>query len=537
MTFNFTEGEVLLIDKPYEWSSFDVVRKIRNKVKIKKLGHAGTLDPLATGLLIICTGKFTKKINEFQEQEKEYEGELVLGQTTPSFDLETAVDQTYDISGVNPTDLKKITAKFIGKNLQTPPIFSAIKVGGERLYKKARRGEEAEIPAKEVYIKEFELTEINLPKIKFRVVCSKGTYIRSLVRDFGIEAGSGAYMSALRRTRIGSFHVDKAHNLEEFISTYQKKKKGLMKVYHQVSEFKKLENAVVTIGSFDGVHKGHQKILKRLTELAKENKGESVVITFWPHPRKVLSPDTQDIKLLSSLDEKIALLNEYGVEHLLIIPFNKEFSELSPDAFIKTLLIDTIGTKKLIIGHDHRFGRDRAGDFDYLQNKSSVYGFEVEEISREDVKDIGVSSSIIRDSLSKGDIKTAAEYLGRPYEFTGKVEEGKKLGRTIGFPTANIESPEPQKLVPADGVYAVLIEIGKKNYKGMMNIGLRPTVNGQRRKIEVHIFHFNRDIYGQLIVVRFIQRLRDEIKFPDLEALKSQLNRDKYLSESILANH
>ncbi|MFL5730129.1 MAG: tRNA pseudouridine(55) synthase TruB [Cytophagaceae bacterium] len=224
MKFNFTEGEVLLIDKPYDWSSFDVVRKIRNKLKIKKLGHAGTLDPLATGLLIICTGKFTKKINEYQDQEKEYEGELVLGQTTPSFDMETEVDQTFDISGLDPASLHKLTARFIGKTLQTPPIFSAIKVGGERLYKKARRGEDAVIPPKEIEIREFELTEISLPLVKFRVVCSKGTYIRSLVRDFGIEAGSGAYMSALRRTRIGNFHADQAHKLEEFINTYSVRK-------------------------------------------------------------------------------------------------------------------------------------------------------------------------------------------------------------------------------------------------------------------------------------------------------------------------
>jgi tRNA pseudouridine55 synthase len=223
MKFNFVEGEVLLIDKPYEWTSFDVIRKIRNKMKIKKLGHAGTLDPLATGLLIICTGKFTKKINEFQDLEKEYEGELVLGKTTPSFDLETEVDQEFDITGINEETLKKCTEKFIGKIQQTPPIYSAIKVGGERLYHKARRGEEVTIQPKEIHIKEFVLTDINLPRVKFRVVCSKGTYIRSLVRDFGLAAGSGAYMSALRRTRIGSFHVDQAHKPEDFINIDLKK--------------------------------------------------------------------------------------------------------------------------------------------------------------------------------------------------------------------------------------------------------------------------------------------------------------------------
>ncbi|MFL5730128.1 MAG: bifunctional riboflavin kinase/FAD synthetase [Cytophagaceae bacterium] len=309
-----------------------------------------------------------------------------------------------------------------------------------------------------------------------------------------------------------------------------------MKVYHQLREFRKLPNAIVTIGSFDGVHKGHQKILKRLRDLADAGHGETVVMTFWPHPRAVLSPSGQDFKLLSTMEEKIALLGKSGVDHLLIIPFTKEFSALAPDDFIHTVLIDTIGTKRLVIGHDHKFGKDRTGDFEYLKARSGHYHFEVEEITREDVKNIGVSSSIIRDSLLKGDIKTANEYLGRPYELAGQVAEGRKLGRTIGFPTANIESAESMKLVPADGVYAVLVTVKGEIHKGMMNIGQRPTVNGHRRKIEVNIFNFDRDIYREELVVHFIERLRDEVKFPDLEALKNQLYKDKELSESVLLN-
>jgi tRNA pseudouridine55 synthase len=217
MAFNFVEGEVLLIDKETTWTSFDVVRKVRNRLKIKKLGHAGTLDPLASGLLIICTGKFTKKINEYQDLEKEYEGELVLGKTTPSFDRETEVDQEFDISDVTEEKIQGCVKDFIGNILQTPPMFSAIKVGGERLFHKARRGEDIVLQPKEVFVKEFELTSINLPMVKFRVVCSKGTYIRSLVRDFGIATGSGAFMTALRRTRIGTFHVDNAYQLDDLV--------------------------------------------------------------------------------------------------------------------------------------------------------------------------------------------------------------------------------------------------------------------------------------------------------------------------------
>jgi riboflavin kinase / FMN adenylyltransferase len=310
-----------------------------------------------------------------------------------------------------------------------------------------------------------------------------------------------------------------------------------MKVYHQINEFRKLQNAIVTIGSFDGVHKGHQKLLKRLAELAHDTNGETVVMTFWPHPRTILNPEKDGLKLLSTIEEKTELLSHYDVDHLLIIPFDKEFAEISAEDFIGSILIDTIGTKKLVVGHDHKFGRNRMGDFDLLKKKSSEYKFEVEEISREDVKNMGVSSSIIRESLLKGDVKTAAEYLGRPYELSGKVDEGRKLGRTIGFPTANIETSDPNKLIPADGVYAVRVKIENKIHKGMMNIGLRPTVNGHRRKIEVNIFNFDRNIYQKQLVVHFIARLRDEEKFADLEALKNQLYKDKELTEFILSTY
>ncbi|HSZ24948.1 MAG TPA: tRNA pseudouridine(55) synthase TruB [Cytophagaceae bacterium] len=219
---NFEEGAVILIDKPLEWTSFDVVSKIRNTIRVKKVGHAGTLDPLATGLLILCSGKMTKKIEEFQAQEKEYEGELVLGKTTPSYDLETAVDKEFDISLLSEEKIREGVKPFIGVIQQVPPVYSAIKVDGVPLYKKARRGEEVEIKSREVTVKEFEITDIELPVVKFRVVCSKGTYIRSLVHDFGVSLRNGAYMSALRRTRIGAYHVKDAEQLTTFVEKNKK---------------------------------------------------------------------------------------------------------------------------------------------------------------------------------------------------------------------------------------------------------------------------------------------------------------------------
>lgn len=218
--FNFAEGELLLINKPYHWTSFDVVGKIRNSFKPLKLkvGHAGTLDPLATGLLVLCTGKMTKKIDEFQAQEKEYTGTMVLGATTPSYDLETEVDQTFDISSISEEQLRQTCKMFIGDLEQYPPAHSAVKVNGERLYEKARRGEEVELKTRKVSISEFELTRIELPEIDFRVVCSKGTYIRSLINDFGKALNNGAYLSRLRRTRNGNFKVENSYEVMELVN-------------------------------------------------------------------------------------------------------------------------------------------------------------------------------------------------------------------------------------------------------------------------------------------------------------------------------
>ncbi len=220
--FNFETGEVLLIDKPYRWTSFDVVRKISNTLKFKKIGHAGTLDPLATGLLILCTGKKTKEINNYQDAEKEYTGELILGATTPSVDLETAVENHQSIAHLTTAQILAATQPFMGIISQTPPLHSAVWIDGKRAYEFARKGIEKEVKPRQVEIKEFELTAINLPSVQFRIVCSKGTYIRSLVRDFGEVLGVGAYLAALRRTKIGTFDVQQAWQLEEFIEKIKK---------------------------------------------------------------------------------------------------------------------------------------------------------------------------------------------------------------------------------------------------------------------------------------------------------------------------
>jgi riboflavin kinase/FMN adenylyltransferase len=309
-----------------------------------------------------------------------------------------------------------------------------------------------------------------------------------------------------------------------------------MKIYHGIDDFSKLSCAVVTSGTFDGVHVGHQKIFNRLCEIATRNNGETVVITYWPHPRLVLHPEDDTLKLLNTFEEKAALLKDQGIHHLIRIPFTKEFSQLTSEEFIQQILVDTIGTKKLVIGYDHHFGKNREGSFEQLKRNASKYGFEVEEIPRQDIDHVAVSSTKIRKALEEGDIETATHFLGRPYSITGRVVAGDKLGRLLGYPTANIEIDTKYKLIPMDGIYAVSIQHEHHVYKGMLYIGNRPTINGTKQNIEVNIFDFNKDIYGESLTVHIHNFIRGDIKFSDLELLKGQLKLDEIASREMLKN-
>ncbi len=303
-----------------------------------------------------------------------------------------------------------------------------------------------------------------------------------------------------------------------------------MKVYSSIDEFKHVKNAVVTTGTFDGVHLGHQKIISRLNDVAKAEQGETVLLTFFPHPRMVLFPDDNELKLISTQSEKIELLEKFGVEHLIIHPFSKDFSRLTSIEFVRNILVNQLGTRKLVIGYNHHFGRNREGSFEHLKEFGPVYGFDVEEIPAKDIDNIEVSSTKIRNALLAGNIPVATSYLGHYYSISGKVVQGKMNGRTIGFPTANIHVEDRYKLIPKDGVYAVKVIAEGMQYKGMMNIGNNPTVEGKGRSIEVNIFNFDNDIYGKEITVSFEVKLRDEIKFESLDALKNQLTQDKEMA-------
>jgi riboflavin kinase/FMN adenylyltransferase len=308
-----------------------------------------------------------------------------------------------------------------------------------------------------------------------------------------------------------------------------------MKIYRDIKEFQVLQKAVVTIGAFDGVHIGHKKILNRLTELSNLVNGESVLITFWPHPRFVLKKDSEPIGLLNTLEEKIHLLDTFNIDHLLILNFNEEFSKLTADAFIEDILIKAIGTKYLVLGYDHRFGNNREGCIDYLNLHKARFGIESIEIPKQEIESLAISSTLIRKAILNGDSTTANQNLGYPYLLRGFVIEGNKLGRTIGFPTANIFIEDQDKLIPKNGVYAVHVYLEGERYKGMLNIGVRPTINNdKRRTIEVHIFDFNKDIYGKTLRLELNVFMREEAKFDGLDALIEQLKKDEITSRALL---
>jgi riboflavin kinase/FMN adenylyltransferase len=312
-----------------------------------------------------------------------------------------------------------------------------------------------------------------------------------------------------------------------------------MKVYNHIDEFKQIKNAVVTIGTFDGVHIGHQKIISRLQEVARQKGGETVILTFFPHPRMILHPDDLNIKLISTMEEKAERLSNLGIDHLIITPFTRDFSNLSPQEYIREVLVKKIGTTQIIIGYDHRFGKDRSGGLKELQHYSSELGFEVEEIPEQDIDDVAISSTKIRNAILSGDVKTAETFLGYPFHLTGKVIKGDQIGRKLGFPTANLFIEESYKLIPSDGIYAVSVDFKTegtklKSAKGMAYIGHRPTINGMSRNIEVNIFDFSEDIYGQTIRLKFLEYMRGDQKFNSLEELKTQLSLDEVKARSLL---
>lgn len=299
-----------------------------------------------------------------------------------------------------------------------------------------------------------------------------------------------------------------------------------MKIYKSIDEYNESKNSVVTIGTFDGIHKGHQKIFNKLITASKQSNLSSVVLTFFPHPRVILNK-YNDIKMIDTLDEKIDHLEKIGIDHLIIHPFDKKFSLLSADQFIKEYLVDKLQLKHIIIGYDHRFGKGREASVKDLKEYSREFNFVVDEIDAQEIEKIAISSTKIRNSINEGDLKTTKTYLGRFFSLTGKVVKGDGLGKQINYPTANISIEEDYKIIPKDGVYYIKTTIDNKLYNGMMNIGHRPTIGTKEKSIEVNLFSFDKDIYDKVISVDVVEKIREEKKFSSIEALKTQLAKDE----------
>jgi riboflavin kinase/FMN adenylyltransferase len=307
-----------------------------------------------------------------------------------------------------------------------------------------------------------------------------------------------------------------------------------LKIFNSIKEFSATKKTILTLGTFDGVHIGHQKILERVIDNTANEKYESLVLTFFPHPRMVLQ-EKSEIKLLNTIEEKINLLETIGIQNLVIHPFDEAFSRLTAEEFVRTVLVNQFDIHKIIIGHDHRFGRNRTADINDLISFGQQYGFEVEQISVQEINDLSVSSTKIRNAISQGNMPLANEYLGYDYFLSGTVFKGKQLGRTIGFPTANIKIKEDYKLIPLNGVYIVKSVINQKTVFGMMNIGVNPTVSGEELSIEIHFLDFDADLYDQKITVSILKYVRAEHKFDSIDLLTKQLEKDKNTTTTYLS--
>ena len=300
-----------------------------------------------------------------------------------------------------------------------------------------------------------------------------------------------------------------------------------MKIYHNIDLFQPVPNPIVTVGTFDGVHLGHQQIFATMREEALRCGGETVVVTFYPHPRLVIHHDSKNLRFINTQERKYEIISQNKIDHLIIIPFTREFSNLSSGDFVKRYLVGKIKMHKLIVGYDHHFGKDRLGGFNELRGLGKIHGFELQEVHAKMIDGMPVSSTKIRKALTEGNIRLANSLLGYDYSISGKVVYGNRIGRTIGFPTANIDQEDEYKLISAVGVYACKVDYLGRIYKGMGNIGYRPTIDIGKLTIEVNIFDFDEEIYGERIIIYFIERIRDEKKFENLSALRVQLTRDR----------
>lgn len=516
---------IINVYKEAGWTSFDVTKKLRSILHEKKIGHTGTLDPAATGVLVVCAGKATKLVNAITGSDKVYEAEMQLGIETDTEDTTGTVLREAPVN-VTEEEIRNAVQSFVGSIEQIPPMYSAKKIQGKKLYELAREGKEVERKPNRITIFGIAIEEIRLPYVRMTVTCSKGTYIRTLCKDIGEKLGCGAAMSALKRTRVGSFSLSESKTIAEIEALAASNRlMDVMKPAIYVPE-----PAVVTFGKFDGGHKGHQLIFQKVFSIAKEKHLKTALLTFSQNPEAVISG--QQKPGISTSSEHLSRLRNLGFDYVFEFPMTKQTMQIDAEDFLKNVLVDAMHARDIVVGTDCSFGYKALGTAALLKEREQDYGYTTHVLKKKEVLDDQgnareISSTYIKEEIAKGHVKRAYELLGRHFALSGIVQHGKRIGTTVlGFPTANI-FPSEGKTLPSSGVYVSRVLIGQTLYKGMTNVGDNPTVaEGNPVDIETHILDFDGDIYDQKIRVEFIDRIRDQQKFDSLEELKQQLLRD-----------
>ncbi len=516
---------IIVVKKEKDWTSFDVTKKLRSILHEKKVGHTGTLDPMAEGVLVVCSGAATKLVDAISGTVKVYEAEMQLGISTDTEDITGTILEEKPVN-VSTTDVESAITAFIGTYDQIPPMYSAKKINGKKLYDLARQGKTVERKPNRITIHDIKIKEIKLPYIRMEVTCSKGTYIRTLCKDIGERLGTGATMTALLRTRVGQFTLDDSHTISE-ISAIEARGElySIMKPAIFVPE-----PAVVSFGKFDGSHLGHQLIFENMFRIAREKQLKTAILTFSQNPDTLFTGVSKTS--ISSSDEHITRLRNMGFDYVFSYPVNRETMQVPAEHFLRDVLVEGMNAQDIVVGTDCSFGHKAQGNAEMLTSLQEKYGYTAHVIKKREVLDEQgnvreISSTFIREEIQNGNVKRAAELLGRHVALSGVVVYGNQIGSSVlGFPTANI-LPKAGKTIPKPGVYVTRVLVGQTLYKGMTNIGTNPTVGDNNpMDIETHIIGFDGDIYGKKIRVEFFDRLRDQQKFPSLDALKEQLQKD-----------
>lgn len=515
---------IINVYKEKGWTSFDVTKKLRAILHEKKIGHTGTLDPMAEGVLVICAGTATKLVSSIEATEKVYEAEMKLGILTDTEDTTGTILSEHPVD-LSEKELRAAAQSFVGSYDQIPPMYSAKKVNGRKLYDLARQGKVVERKPNRITIHDITVDSIDLPYVRMTVTCSKGTYIRTLIKDIGEKLGCGAAMSALKRTRVGQFSISDSRTIEE-IAGYETRGE-LIRIVKPPMYVP--EPAVVSFGKFDGSHLGHQLIFENMFRIAKEKHRKTALLTFSANPKDVLTGVRQDT--ISSSEEHLTRLRNLGFDYVFSYPVNQETMGVSAEDFLRTVLVEGMHASDIVVGTDCSFGYKAQGNAALLEARAPKYGYAVHVIQKKEVLDENghereISSSFIREEIEKGNVEKAAELLGRHVALSGTVMRGKEIGASIGFPTANI-LPKEGKLNPKPGVYITRVLIGQQLYRGMTNVGNNPTIaDDNPTSIETYILDYHGDLYGKKIRVEFMTRLRDQHKFASIDELKAQLQKD-----------